>query len=78
MWTPALGLADSASDRFGATRQTYGQWAMTPSNVITRLHTAPHYAFPYFSKLVAHGHIIYIVTKGKPPNCLLEGLTYLS
>ncbi|OJZ79780.1 hypothetical protein ASPFODRAFT_54598, partial [Aspergillus luchuensis CBS 106.47] len=83
MWTAALGLADSASDRFGASystwrrrtaRQTYGQLAMTPSNVITRLHTATHYAFPYFSKLVAHGHIIYIVTKGKPPNCLLEGL----
>ncbi|OJZ79511.1 hypothetical protein ASPFODRAFT_55132, partial [Aspergillus luchuensis CBS 106.47] len=60
---------DSASDRFGASyltwrrqtaRQKYDQLAMTPSNVITRLHTAPHYAFPYFPKLVAHDHIIYI------------------
>ncbi|OJZ79860.1 hypothetical protein ASPFODRAFT_54440, partial [Aspergillus luchuensis CBS 106.47] len=48
-------------------RQTYGQLAMTPSNVITRLHTARQYAFPYLSKLVAHGHIIYIVTKESLP-----------
>ncbi|OJZ80243.1 hypothetical protein ASPFODRAFT_53779, partial [Aspergillus luchuensis CBS 106.47] len=68
----------NSTGRRQTARRRYGQLAMMPSHVITRLQTAAHYAFPYFSKLVAHDHIIYIVTKGKPPNCLLEGLTYLS